>query len=192
MPVEIVDFEASRGDIDGLWAITMKQVTDERGTIRELFRRSAFESVGIDVGCFDQVNITESVRGAVRGMHAENMVKLVTVAAGRAAGAYVDLRADSPTRGVVEIIELRPGVQVFVPAGVANGFQALTDGCQFAYCFDAEWRPDMAGRSCSPLDLGPGCDWPLPIDPDDPSQISVKDRDAPPLSHLLAELGAGS
>ena len=39
-----------------------------------------------------------------------------------------------------------------VPAGVANGFQALSDPCQYLYCFDAEWRPGMVGRLCNPLD----------------------------------------
>jgi len=34
----ITPFEATPTAIDGLYIITMKQVTDERGTVRELFR----------------------------------------------------------------------------------------------------------------------------------------------------------
>lgn len=185
MPVEIVDFEARSSRIDGLAVVTLKQVTDERGTVRELFRRSAFESVGIELAPFCQINVTETRRGAVRGMHAEDMAKLVSIAAGEAFGAYVDLRDDSPTFGVVETVELRPGVQVLVPAGVANGFQALTEPCQYVYCFDAEWVPGMAGRAVNPLDPDLGIAWPMPIDRDDPSQLSAKDRDAP----LFAALG---
>jgi dTDP-4-dehydrorhamnose 3,5-epimerase len=45
----------------------------------------------------------------------------------------------------------------------------------------------MSGVACTPLDTALGIDWPLPIDPDDPSQVSAKDRDAPRLS----ELGGG-
>jgi dTDP-4-dehydrorhamnose 3,5-epimerase len=164
--------------------VTPKQVTDERGTIRELFRRSAFESVGVRLEPFQQINVTESVRGAVRGMHAEHMTKLLTLAHGEAFGAYVDLRPDSPTFRQVEMIDLRPGIQVLVPAGVANGFQVLSADCQYVYCFDAEWSPNMSGSACTPLDPSLGVNWPIPIDPDNPAQISAKDRDAV----LLAEI----
>ena len=182
MDVEIIDFEVRPAAIDGLLVVTPKQVTDGRGTIRELFRRSVFEAAGVSLAPFRQINVTESVRGAVRGMHAEAMTKLLTVAHGEALGAYVDLRVSSPTFGVVEAIELRPGVQVLVPAGVANGFQSLTDGCQYLYCFDTEWQPGMAGDACSPLGLG--VDWPIPIDVDDPTQISAKDVAAPTLAEI--------
>lgn len=184
MTVDIVDFAVAPTDIDGLLVVTPKQVTDERGTIRELFRRSAFEAAGVTLAPFGQINVTETRLGAVRGLHAEAMTKLVSVAAGTAFGAYVDLRAGSPSRGVTVTIDLRAGVQVLVPAGVANGFQATSDGCQYVYCFDAEWQPGMAGQACNPLDAG--IDWPLAIDPDDTAQISSKDRSAPSLATVLA------
>ncbi len=182
MAVDIIEFDATGRAIAGLLVVSVKQVTDERGTVRELFRRSAFESIGVSLAPFAQINVTETRRGAVRGMHAEQMSKLVSVAAGEAFGAFVDLRDDGPSFGVVETVILRPGVQVLVPEGVGNGFQALTDGCQYVYCFDTEWRPGMAGRSVTPVDPDLGIEWPIPIDLDDPSQISVKDREAPPLA----------
>lgn len=184
MSVEIIDFEVEPATIEGLLVATAKQVTDERGTIREVFRRSAFEAAGVSLAPFRQVNVTESRRGAVRGLHAEDMTKLLSVAAGEAFGAYVDLRPDSATFGAVATIELRPGVEVLVPAGVANGFQALTDPCQYLYCFDTEWQPGMAGDACTPLDPALAIHWPIPIDPDDAAQISAKDRDAPTLAEL--------
>lgn len=183
--MEVIDFEVRRSEIAGLAIITMKQVTDERGTVRELFRRSAFESMGIEgVAAFEQINVTESRRGAVRGMHAEDMTKLLAVVAGEAFGAYVDLRPSSPTFGRTETTDLRPGVQVLLPRGVANGFQAVSEVVQYAYCFDREWRPGMPGQSCNPLDPALAIPWPLPVDSDDPAQISPKDRNAP----LLADL----
>ena len=187
MGVEIVEFAVRRGTIEGLLVLAAKQVVDDRGTVREVFRRSAFEAEGVSLPSFQQVNVTESRRGAVRGMHAEHMTKLTSVVWGEAYGAYVDLRTGSPTYGWVETVELRPGVEVVVPAGVANGFQALSDPCQYLYCFDAEWRPDMPGRALTPLDPELAIDWPITIDPDDPSQISAKDRTAPRLSDLPAE-----
>jgi dTDP-4-dehydrorhamnose 3,5-epimerase len=109
----------------------------------------------------------------------------VAVVAGEAFAAYVDLREASGTYGTVVTVTLAPGRQVLVPQGVGNGFQATSaGGCQYLYCFDQEWAPGMAGVACTPLDPALGIDWPLPIDPDDPSQVSPKDRDAPRLSEL--------
>lgn len=184
MSVEIVDFDTRPGSIDGLWIVTVKQVTDARGAIREVFRRSAFESVGLSYLAIDQINLTQSRIGTIRGMHAEAMNKLLTVAVGAAFGAYVDLRVGSPTFGRVETVDLRPGIQVFVPSGVANGFQALVDGTQYLYCFDREWQPGMAGQACNPLDPELAIPWPLAIDADDLSQLSAKDREAPLFSDL--------
>lgn len=189
---EIVEFDHRGTGIDGLAVLTMKQVTDERGTIREFFRSSAFESAGIGpVGTFRQVNVTESHAGAVRGLHAEAMTKLVAVVVGEALGVYVDLRSDSPTAGAVETVALVPGTQVLVPRGVANGFQALADGTQYVYCFDGEWQPGMAGAACNPLDPDLGIEWPITVDPDDPSQVSVKDRSLPTRAEVMIESGEG-
>jgi dTDP-4-dehydrorhamnose 3,5-epimerase len=183
--VEIIDFEARAGSIEGLIVVTVKQVSDERGTIRELFRRSAFAAAGYEgLAAISQVNVTESRHGAIRGLHAEDMTKLLTVVHGEAFGAFVDTRDGSPTRGAVETVALRPGVQVLVPSGVANGFQSLTEASQYVYCFDAEWHPGMPGAACNPLDPALAIPWPIEIDPDDPSRLSVKDRNAPGFADL--------
>ena len=184
--VEITPFDARPTEIDGLLLLTMKQAEDERGVVREFYRQSAIADAGLPaLGPWRQVNVTYSRQGAVRGLHAEDMVKLVAVVAGEAFAAYVDLRPDSDTYGKVVTATLTPGMQVLVPKGVGNGFQALSEGgCQYLYCFDAEWAPGMAGVACTPLDPTLAIDWPLAIDPDDPSQVSAKDRDAPPFSQL--------
>lgn len=180
MATDIVDFEASAGAIDGLLVITVKQVTDERGTVRELFRRTAFEAIGVtDIAAFQQINVTESSRGVIRGMHAEQMTKLLTLAAGEAFGAFVDTRLDSATYGRVETVDLRRGVQVLVPSGVANGFQTISEVSQYVYCFDEEWRHDMPGIALNPLDPALGIDWPIAVDANDVSMLSTKDRTAP-------------
>ena len=180
--MELIDFGVAQTEIEGLLVLTMKQVTDERGTIREFYRESAFVEAGLpSLGPWVQVNVTETGKGAIRGMHGEDMTKLVAVAAGSAHGAYVDARPGSATFGVVVEIPLELGTQVLVPPGVCNGFQALEDGTQFLYCFDVEWVPGMAGVACTPLDPDLAIAWPLPVDPDDPAVLSAKDRDAPGL-----------
>lgn len=182
----IVELAKAPTAIDGLFLITMKQVSDERGTIREFYRESAFEAVGLpSLGPWLQLNVTETLQGAVRGLHAEDMDKLVAVVAGEAFGVYLDSRSTSPTFGTVVTTTLSPGLQVLVPSGVANGFQATAAGVtQYLYCFDHEWAPGMAGVACSPLDPALGIDWPLPIDPEDRSRISAKDVAAPPFAEV--------
>ena len=181
--VEITPFEVRDTAIVDLRIITMKQITDERGTVREFYRESAFVEAGIpSLGPFVQINVTESKYGAVRGMHGEDMVKLVAIVAGEAFGAYVDLREDSPSYGEVVTVELRPGTQVLVPRGVGNGFQSTSpEGTQYCYCFTSEWQPGMAGTAVSPLDPGLGIHWPVAIDTDDPAQLSSKDAGLPHL-----------
>jgi dTDP-4-dehydrorhamnose 3,5-epimerase len=182
LPMSVVDTA-----IDELKVITLKQVTDERGTVREFYRQSSWLESGLpDLGPFLQMNLTETRKGGLRGMHAEDMVKVVSVAAGAAYGAYVDLRPDSTTRGAVVTVDLVPGTQVIVPRGVGNGFQALEDGTQYLYAFSSEWVPGMAGQAVTPLDPALGLSWPLPIDVENRAQLSVKDRDAPQLGDVLS------
>lgn len=184
--VEIVDFAVEATEIEGLMVLTMKQVTDDRGTVREFYRESAFVDAGLpSLGPWVQVNATETRRGAIRGMHGEQMYKLVAVAAGRGFGAYVDTRAGSDTVGAVVTLDLAPGAQVLVPPGVCNGFQSCSDEMQYLYCFDQEWHPNMDGVALTPLDPALGIDWPEPFDADDPAMVSAKDRDAPTLARLL-------
>ncbi len=172
---------AEHTEIDGLWLITTKSITDDRGTVREFFRTSGFGELGIDVPeRWSQINMTWTHRGGLRGLHGEEMTKLVGVAHGEAYGVYLDARPGSPSHGTLVTVTLTPGVQVLIPPGVCNGFQAVSDpGCQYLYCFDVEWVPGMAGIAVTPLDPALGISWPIDIDPGDPAQISAKDVAAP-------------
>lgn len=173
--------------IEGLYVITMKQVTEERGTVREFFRKSSFDIPGVsNIGTWAQINVTETRQGAIRGLHAENMKKLIGVIEGEGFGAFLDLRADSPSKGVVFTTRLTKGLQVLIPKGVCNGFQSISKGkSQYLYCFDAEWIPGMPGCSVNPLDPELNIDWPIQISESDYGLISRKDAAAPLLKEVL-------
>ena len=122
--------------------------------MREFYRGSVWEHDELRSrvdGPWAQVNITESKRGAIRGLHGEAMNKLVGIVSGQALGAYLDAREGSPTYGAVHTVPLEKGTQVFVPKGVCNGFQSVSDETQYLYCFDTEWRPGMPGVAYNPL-----------------------------------------
>jgi dTDP-4-dehydrorhamnose 3,5-epimerase len=176
--------------IDGLLVLQTKHFDDDRGTIREMYRHSAISGLpGGGLGGVEQVNLTYSKQGTIRGLHGEAMTKLVGLAHGEAFGAYLDARPDSATRGKLATLTLRPGTQVVVPAGVCNGFQALApEGCLYLYCFDAEWTADIAGVFVNPLDPAIGVPWPIAVDPDDRSLLSAKDAGHPTFAEAMRDL----
>jgi dTDP-4-dehydrorhamnose 3,5-epimerase len=183
---DVRPFTVERTAIDGLVVIRMKQVTDARGTVRELFRWSALAEAGFEVGPWRQINVTETRRGAIRGLHGEHMTKLVAVVSGEAFGAYIDARPHSVTQGRVFTVPLTLGTQVLVPPGVCNGFQSVSvEPTQYVYCFDREWTPGMEGVAIHPLDPALAIPWPIAIDPTDPAMLSPKDAAQPALSTVL-------
>jgi dTDP-4-dehydrorhamnose 3,5-epimerase len=146
--------------------------------VREFYRESAWAEAGLpSLGPWLQVNLTESRRGVIRGMHGEAMTKVVAVAAGEAFGAYLDARPASASYGTVVTVSLVPGTQVVVPDGVCNGFQALSEPTQYLYCFNAEWVPGMSGVAFDPMDEALGIPWPLPVG--EGGLLSDKDAAAP-------------
>lgn len=179
--VALVAFDTEQTAIDGLLVVTTKQISDDRGTVREIFRLSTFTALaGTTLGSCSQVNLTRTRKGAIRGLHGEQTTKLVGVVAGEAVGAYVDARPNSPSFGQVVGLELRLGSQILVPKGVLNGFQATgRDGCEYLYCFDQEWSPTMPGIGVNPLDPELSIPWPIEIDRADRSLLSEKDANLP-------------
>lgn len=186
MSVEVTDMAVEETAIDGLLLLTTKTVTDERGTVREFFRFSAYGASGASIpDRWAQLNLTYTRRGGLRGLHGESADKLVGVASGTAFGAWLDTRPASPTFGSIVTEELTVGKQLFVPAGVCNGFQATSEeGCEYLYCFGVEWQPGMAGVAVNPLDPNLAIEWPIPVDIADPAMISAKDAAAPRFAQL--------
>ncbi|HEV8065500.1 MAG TPA: dTDP-4-dehydrorhamnose 3,5-epimerase [Acidimicrobiales bacterium] len=185
----LTDIEQSPTPVDGLLVLQTRQFDDDRGSIHEMYRQSAVSRLAGGPAAIKQVNLTYSKHGTIRGLHGEAMSKLVGLATGEAFGAYLDARPDSPTRGKLATVSLRPGTQVLVPAGVCNGFQALApEGCLYLYCFDTEWAADITGVFVNPLDPAVGVPWPIAIDAADRSRLSAKDASHPTFAEAMADL----
>lgn len=178
----VTEARADPTAIDGLFLIRTKVADDERGAVREILRPTTLAALGLPALDIRQVNLTQTRAGALRGIHAEDMHKLVGVAQGEAFGVWVDLRP-GPGFGRVVTCPLVLGVQALVPPGVGNGLQAIGD-CEYLYCFDREWQPGMAGACVHPLDPELAIPWPLPVDQANPAQISAKDAAQPLLRDL--------
>jgi dTDP-4-dehydrorhamnose 3,5-epimerase len=110
--------------------------------------------------------------------------KLVRCSYGAIFDVVVDLRPASPTYRNWESFHLTGEDQVtlYVPAGCAHGFQALTDPADVSYRIDRPHDPseDVSIAFDDP-DLA--IPWPLPV-----TVMSERDRQAPALSAAVALL----
>jgi dTDP-4-dehydrorhamnose 3,5-epimerase len=148
---------------------------DERGFFSRTFDRDIVRAAGLDPDAFVQDSLSRSRRGVVRGMHVRSgagEAKLVRCSYGAVFDVVVDLRPDSPTYRNREVFDLTGDnqVTVYVPAGCAHGFQALTEPADVSYRIDRD-DPDLA------------IPWPLPV-----THMSERDLAAPTLALATARL----
>jgi dTDP-4-dehydrorhamnose 3,5-epimerase len=160
---------------------------DERGFFSRTFDRQVSLSVGIDPDRFLQDSLSRSHLGVVRAMHLRagaGEAKLVRCSSGAIFDVIVDLRPGSSTYGNTECFSLTGENQVtlYIPAGCAHGFQALTEPADVSYRIDREHDPaeDVTIAYDDPdLDIR----WPLPV-----TMMSERDRAGSPLSQVVRTL----
>jgi dTDP-4-dehydrorhamnose 3,5-epimerase len=160
---------------------------DERGFFCRTFDREIVRTAGLDPDSFQQDSVSRSRKGVVRGMHVrsgDGEAKLVRCSYGAVFDVVVDLRPDSPTYRNREYFDLtgENQVTVYVPAGCAHGFQALTDPADVSYRIDRAHDPseDVSIVFDDPdLDIA----WPLPV-----SLMSDRDKAAPSLAEATRRL----
>jgi dTDP-4-dehydrorhamnose 3,5-epimerase len=155
---------------------------DERGFFSRTFDTDVMRSAGIDPA-FAQDSLSRSHRGVVRGLHVRRgagEAKLVRCSYGAIFDVIVDLRPGSPTYRNWESFELSDDEQVslYVPAGCAHGFQALTEPADVSYRIDRPHDPteDLSIAFDDPELAIP---WPVPV-----TVVSRRDRGAPSLAAI--------
>ena len=160
---------------------------DERGFFSRTFDKDVVRSVGLDPDVFEQDSVSRSRKGVLRGMHLRSgpgEAKLVRCSYGRVFDVVVDLRPGSPTFRNQGHFELSGDTQVslYVPAGCAHGFQALTDPADVSYRIDRRHDPaeDVSIAFDDPELAIP---WPLPV-----ALMSERDRRAPSLASALKRI----
>ncbi len=171
-------------EIAGAYLFEPTPHVDERGFFSRTFDAEVVRSAGIDPNGFVQDSVSRSARGVLRGMHLRSgrgEAKMVRCSYGRVFDVIVDLRPDSPTHLNQKHLELSGDTQVtlYVPAGCAHGFQALTDPADVSYRIERAHDPaeDVAIAFDDPELAIP---WPLP-----PALLSQRDRQAPSLAAAL-------
>lgn len=167
--------------IPGLLVLRMPLHSDSRGWFKENWQRAKMTSLGLpDFAPVQHSVAYNAAAGTTRGIHAEPWDKLVSLTAGKAFGAWVDLR-EGPTYGTVHTETLDETVAVFVPRGVGNSYQTLLPDTIYSYLVNAHWSPDAAYTLLNPADPTVAIPWPISLHD---AVVSDKDKAHPELTAL--------
>jgi dTDP-4-dehydrorhamnose 3,5-epimerase len=154
---------------------------DDRGSFFESWNARAFAAAGIDA-TFVQDNHSRSRRGVLRGLHYQiehAQGKLVRVVAGEVFDVAVDLRRSSPAfgRAVGVALSAENRKMMWIPAGFAHGFLALSDTADFLYKTTDYWYPQHE-RTLLWNDPALAIAWPL----DGPPILAPRDAAGMPIA----------
>lgn len=182
MALPTTEFSCQETAIPGLLIFDVTRVGDDRGYFQEKYQRAKLTAVGLPKDfVVVQNNISYNKElGITRGLHAEPWEKYISIVNGRAFCAWVDLRKGE-SFGSVAYSEITPEKAVFVPRGIANGYQSLESDVIYTYLVSAHWSPDAQYQSVQMFDPTLQIPWPIP---QDRAIISGKDRGNP----LLADV----
>ncbi len=153
--------------LPGVWVIELNRLGDERGWFARTFDREEFREHGMSpevVQCDASYN---AVRDTLRGMHYQadphGESKLVRCVRGAIFDVAVDLRRELPTHCNWYGVELSAenGRALYIPAGLAHGFQTLSDDCEVLYQMGHHHVP-AAARGVRFDDPAFGIEWPEP------------------------------
>ena len=127
--------------LPGVLELRPKVFCDTRGIFFETYNSARFSELGI-TDTFVQDNHSSSRKGTLRGLHYQlhrPQAKLCRVVEGLALDVVLDVREGSPHFGqwTSVVLSAEDHNQIYVPAGFAHGFLALSDTVQFLYkCSD--------------------------------------------------------
>lgn len=149
--------------LPGVLIIEPDVYRDARGWFVETYHVNKYQDGGIPLG-FVQDNYSSSVRGTLRGLHAQlsrPQGKLVRVTRGEIFDVAVDIRRGSPTFASWESVTLTADnfKQIYIPPGFAHGFCVLSDVAEVEYkCTDVYMPGDEITIAWNDTQIG--LQWP--------------------------------
>lgn len=162
--------------IPGAYLIDIEPAEDERGFFARSYCRKEFLAHGLSFEIV-QSNISfNKKKGTLRGMHFQaapfEEAKIVRCSRGAIYDVLLDLRPQSKTRKQWAAFELTEenGRMLYIPEGVAHGFQTLVDGTEVFYEMSEYFHPEAA-RGIRFDDPAFQIVWPV-----DDKIVSLKDR----------------
>lgn len=154
--------------LKGVFIIEPERLEDGRGFFARTFCEREFAVHGLNVR-FVQCNISfNKKKGTLRGMHYQvaphKEAKLVRCTMGAIYDVTIDLRPDSPTFKQWVAVELTAENRrmLYIPEGLAHGFQTLEDNTEVFYQMSEFYHPESA-RGVHWDDPAFGIQWLLPV-----------------------------
>ena len=154
--------------LSGVMRVRLEPIGDDRGFFARTYCRDEFLKNGLSPDVV-QASMSFNVnRGTVRGLHMQwppsEECKLVRCVRGEIIDVLLDLRPGSQTylRHETVILSEAERDAVFVPVGVAHGFQTLTDNAEVLYQMSDFHAPQLA-TGVRWDDPAFGIRWPLPV-----------------------------
>lgn len=174
---------------EGMLVFDLNIFEDKRGVFTEVWQTEAMQELGLPALDPKQLGISRSHKGAIRAIHAEPYDKVIHVVEGKIFVAMVDLRTDSATFGEVDTFELDNTKMLFIPNGVGNSFQAISDeDVIYVYCVTGVWSADKAysGQyvAVNYADSDLAIKWPIL---DGKEIVSLKDQQNKTMRELFPE-----
>jgi len=130
--------------------VRIERYADERGFFARTFCTREFGEAGLPIEAVQASVSFNAKRGTVRGMHfqwpASREDKLVRCIRGSVFDVLLDLRPLSPSylRHVTVELDQDNRDAVFIPHGVAHGFQTLVDSTEVLYQMTDVYAPGLA------------------------------------------------
>jgi len=177
--------EVTARGIDGVWEFSPILRPDDRGVFLESFKATVFEDAIGHPFDLQQMNISLSRRGTVRGIHFADVppgqAKYVQCFDGRILDVVVDIRVGSPTFGQWDAIELTSDLRngLYIAEGLGHAFCALTDSVTVGYLCSEPYAPTRE-HGINPVDRALALPW-----PEMDLLLSPKDESAPDLAEAL-------
>lgn len=154
-------------NIQGAFLVELEPREDSRGSFSRAFCLREFEQQGIRFQVVQSNLARTHHAGVVRGLHYQQEPaleqKFVRCIAGAVYDVLVDMRPESPSFRAVYAIRLDDvnRLALFIPGGVAHGYQALLDNTEFMYMTDQYYTPGLE-QGVRYSDPALGIQWPLP------------------------------
>jgi dTDP-4-dehydrorhamnose 3,5-epimerase len=154
--------------LEGAFLIDIEPRKDERGFFARTWCRQELAARGLDTEVAQESISYNRLAGTVRGLHFQRPPheenKIVRCTRGAIFDVIVDLRPHSPSYLQWQAFELTAENRraVYIPKGVAHGFQTLTDHCEVNYHISAFYAPD-ASSGYRYDDHTFEITWPLPV-----------------------------
>ena len=163
--------------IPGAALVSIERKPDSRGFFARTFCVDEFGAHGLPTAAVQASISYNERRGTVRGLHFQwppsREGKLVRCIRGGVLDVLLDLRPDSPAYLQHRAIRLDENnrTAVFIPHGVAHGFQTLVDRTEVLYQMTDVFVPEL-GTGLRWNDPAFGIEWPQLED------VIISERDA--------------